>query len=77
MYVSQFMHYQHTFLPMDNHVDQKFEDAIAAGARIYFNKLTGLNVDAKVESTIRHTDWRRKDFLSRQHPHITRKHLKR
>jgi hypothetical protein len=77
IHVPNFMNYFHTFLPMDNHVDHKFEDAIAAGARVYFRKMkNGLEVDFSVKSTIEHTDWGNKHILSRRHPHIREKQLK-
>ena len=64
-------YYKH-FFPIDNHVDLKHEDIIAAGARVYYKDLRKyIKIDRSGPSTIGHSDWSNKDFFSRQYPSDT------
>lgn len=69
-------YYKH-FFPIDNHVDLKHEDIIAAGARVYYKDLRKyIKIDRSGPSTIGHSDWGNKDFFSRQYPSETPDRLK-
>lgn len=78
IHVPTFAQYQNVFLPMDNHIDSKFEDAVAAGARVFYRKFhNALTVDTSGPSTIQHTKFANPKLISRRYPHLTHKHLKR
>jgi GR25 family glycosyltransferase involved in LPS biosynthesis len=66
------------YFPMDNHVDNKTEDLIANGARVYYKDLrTCLKIDRSGPSTIGHSDHGMKNYFSRQNPSFTLDDVKR
>lgn len=65
------------YFPMDNHVDNKTEDIIAQGARVYYKDLRRyMKIDRSGPSTIGHSDHGRKMYFSRQNPTLTPKDVK-
>jgi len=76
IHVENMKKYYKDFFPIDNHVDMKHEDLIANGARIYYKDLRKyMKIDRSGPSTIGHSDWKRKEFFSRQYPTKTTKVL--
>jgi hypothetical protein len=64
--------YMKYYFPIDNHVDNKTEDIIARGARVYYKDLRKyMKIDRSGPSTIGHSDHGRKDYFSRQNPSAT------
>ena len=60
------------FFPMNNHVDLKFEDVIAKGARVYYRDLRKyLKIDRSVPSIIGHSAHDETEMFSRQFPKAT------
>jgi GR25 family glycosyltransferase involved in LPS biosynthesis len=61
--------YMKYYFPIDNHVDNKTEDVIAKGARVYYKDLRRyIKIDRSGPSTIGHSDHGRREFFSRQNP---------
>ena len=64
--------YMKYYFPIDNHVDNKTEDIIARGARVYYKDLRNyMRIDRSGPSTIGHSDHGRKNYFSRQNPSAT------
>jgi len=64
--------YMKYYFPIDNHVDNKTEDIIARGARVYYKDLRKyMKIDRSGPSTIGHSDHGRKEYFSRQNPTAT------
>ena len=64
--------YMKYYFPIDNHVDNKTEDIIARGARVYYKDLRKyMKIDRSGPSTIGHSDHGRKEYFSRQNPSAT------
>ena len=64
--------YMKYYVPIDNHVDNKTEDIIDKGARVFYRDLRHcLKIDRSGGSTIGHSDHGRRNFFSRQHPMAT------
>jgi GR25 family glycosyltransferase involved in LPS biosynthesis len=64
--------YMKYYFPIDNHVDNKTEDIIAKGARVYYKDLRNcIKIDRSGPSTIGHSDHGRKMYFSRQNPSAT------
>lgn len=64
--------YINSYFPMDNHVDNKTEDIIALGARVYYKDLRdNMEINRTRPSTIAHHDHGKKNFFSRQNPNLT------
>lgn len=60
------------YYPMDNHVDNKTEDIIAKGARVYYKDLRKyMRIDRSGPSTIGHSQHGNQSFFSRQNPSLT------
>ena len=77
VHVENMKKYYKYFFPIDNHVDLKHEDIIAAGARVYYKDLRRyIKIDRSGPSTIGHSDWGNKHFFSRQFPSETPDRLK-
>jgi GR25 family glycosyltransferase involved in LPS biosynthesis len=77
VHVDNMKEYYKHFFPIDNHVDLKHEDIIAAGARVYYKDLRKyIKIDRSGPSTIGHRDWSNKHFFSRQYPSETPDALK-
>lgn len=71
VHVPNFTKYIKYFFPMDNHVDNKMEDLIAKGARVFYKDMRHcLRIDRSGGSTIGHSEHDNKDFFSRQYPHV-------
>ena len=69
--------YMKYYFPIDNHVDNKTEDLIAKGARVYYKDLRRcMKVDRSGPSTIGHSDHGRKEYFSRQNPSLTPRDIK-
>ena len=69
--------YYKYFFPIDNHVDMKHEDIIARGARVYYKDMRQyIQIDRSHKSIIGHSNWRNKEFFSKQYPKETIKSLK-
>ena len=69
--------YMRYYFPIDNHVDNKTEDLIANGARVYYKDLRDyMIIDRTHKSTIGHSDHGRKEFFSRQNPSLTPRDIK-
>ena len=69
--------YMKYYFPIDNHVDNKTEDLIANGARVYYKDLRDyMIIDRTHKSTIGHSDHGRKEFFSRQNPSLTPRDIK-
>ena len=76
VHVPNMKKYLPTFLPMNNHVDLKFEDIIAKGARVYYRDMRKyLAIDRSHESLIGHRGEEDEQFFSRQYPKIPRSKL--
>ena len=61
--------YRLEYCSIDNHVDNKTEDVIAKGARVYYKDLRRyIKIDRSGPSTIGHSDHGRREFFSRQNP---------
>jgi len=76
VHVPNMKKYLPTFLPMNNHVDLKFEDIIAKGARVYYRDMRKyLTIDRRVPSTIGHRSEEDDQFFSRQYPKVPRSKL--
>lgn len=77
VHVKNMKKYLKHYFPMDNHVDNKTEDIIAQGARVYYKDLRQyIKIDRSRPSTIGHSDHGKKYFFSRQYPHKTPNELK-
>ena len=64
--------YMKYYFPIDNHVDNKTEDIIARGARVFYKDLRRyMKIDRSGPSTIGHSDHGRKHYFSRQNPSAT------
>ena len=64
--------YMKYYFPIDNHVDNKTEDIIGRGARVYYKDLRRyMRIDRSGPSTIGHSDHGRKQYFSRQNPSAT------
>lgn len=76
VHVPNMAQYLPSFIPMDNHVDLKFEDIIAKGARVYYRDMRKyLTIDRSQPSMIRHRSEEDNLFFSRQYPKIPRSKL--
>jgi len=72
VHVPNFRRYIKYFFPMNNHVDNKMEDIIAKGARVFYKDMRHcLKIDRSKGSTIGHSEHDNKDFFSRQYPHVS------
>jgi len=77
VHVKNMKKYLKYYFPMDNHIDNKTEDIIAQGARVYYKDLRQyIKIDRSGPSTIGHSDHGKKQFFSRQYPHKTPGDLK-
>lgn len=64
--------YMKYYFPIDNHVDNKTEDLIANGARVYYKDLRNyIKIDRSGPSTIGHSEHGNRSFFSRQMPELT------
>ena len=64
--------YMKYYFPIDNHVDNKTEDIIARGARVYYKDLRKyMRIDRSGPSTIGHSEHGRTHYFSRQNPSAT------
>ena len=76
MHVPNMQKYAPLFLPMNNHVDMKFEDIIKAGARVYYKDMRKyIAIDRRHPSTIGHAPHDDQDVFSRQYPKVPRSEL--
>jgi hypothetical protein len=76
VHVPNMKKYLPTFIPMNNHVDLKFEDIIAKGARVYYRDMRKyLAIDRSHQSTIGHRGEEDEEFFSRQYPKVPRSKL--
>lgn len=65
------------YLPMDNHIDNKTEEIIDKGARVFYKDMRRyIQLDRSQQSTIGHRHHGKKEFFSRVHPELTLKDLK-
>ena len=72
--MEKFMKY---YFPMDNHVDNKTEDIIARGARVYYKDMRDyIKIDSSGPSTIGHAGHGNPEFFSRRNPKLTSADLK-
>ena len=72
IHIPNMRRYFKDFYPMDHHIDIKFEDIVAAGARVYYRDMRKyIAVDRGVKSTINHTQVANPDRISRRFPHLT------
>jgi len=72
VHVPNFARYVKHLRVMDNHIDNKMEDLIAKGARIFYKDMGHCaRIDRSGASTIGHSDHDRKEFFSRRHPTVT------
>lgn len=72
IHVDNMRNYHKHFYPMDNHVDMKHEDLISMGARVYYKDLRHcMKIDRSHKSIISHSEWNKKDFFSKRHPHAS------
>ena len=70
--VKNMQKYMKYYFPIDNHVDNKTEDLIAKGARVYYKDLRNcMKIDRSGGSTIGHSDHGMKNYFSRQNPSLT------
>jgi GR25 family glycosyltransferase involved in LPS biosynthesis len=70
--VKNMQKYMKYYFPIDNHVDNKTEDLIARGARVYYKDLRNcMKIDRSGPSTIGHSDHGMKNYFSRQNPSLT------
>jgi GR25 family glycosyltransferase involved in LPS biosynthesis len=76
--VDNMLKFHEYFFPMDNHIDNKIEDLISrGGARVFYKHMEHcISVDRTGGSTIGHSAHAKKDFFSRQHPHLDTRALK-
>ncbi len=78
IHVDNMRKYYNYYFPIDNHVDNKTDDIIAQGARVYYKDLRRLiKIDRSDSSTIGHSSHNNKSFFSKQHPELTTAVLKR
>lgn len=71
VHVDNMLKYHGHFYPMDNHVDNKHEDLIAHGARIFYKDMRHcISIDRSGGSTIGHSDHGKGEFFSRQYPDV-------
>jgi hypothetical protein len=76
LHVPNMQKYVASFFPMDNHVDLKFEDIIAEGARVYYRDMRKFMViDRRRPSTIGHSEHGERDVFSRRYPKVHRSEL--
>lgn len=72
VHVPNMKKYLKYYFPMDNHVDNKTEDIIAKGARVYYKDLRKyLRIDRSGPSTIGHSQHGNQSYFSRQNPSFT------
>jgi hypothetical protein len=72
VHVPNMKKYLKYYFPMDNHIDNKTEDIIAKGARVYYKDLRKyLAVDRSGPSTIGHSQHGNQSYFSRQNPSLT------
>jgi len=72
VHVDNMLKYHQYFYPMNNHVDNKHEDLIARGARIFYKDMRHcISIDRSGGSTIGHSDHGKGDFFSRQYPEVS------
>ena len=70
--VKNMQKYMKYYFPIDNHVDNKTEDLISKGARVYYKDLRNcMKIDRSGASTIGHSDHGMKNYFSRQNPSLT------
>lgn len=76
LHVPNMQKYAPSFFPMDNHVDMKFEDIIADGARVYYRDMRKFMViDRRKPSLIGHSAHDDEDTFSRRYPKVHRSEL--
>ena len=76
LHVPNMEKYFPVFFPMNNHVDMKFEDIVARGARVYYRDLRKyLGIDRSGPSTIGHSAHDDVGMFSRQYPKATTEDL--
>lgn len=76
MHVPNMEKYAPLFLPMNNHVDMKFEDIIAEGARVYYRDMRKyIDIDRRGPSLIGHSVHDEQDMFSRRYPKVHRSEL--
>lgn len=72
VHIDNMKKYMKYYFPIDNHVDNKTEDIIARGARVFYKDLRScMRIDRSGPSTIGHSDHGRKSYFSRQNPSAT------
>ena len=72
VHVPNMKKYLKYYFPMDNHVDNKTEDIIARGARVYYKDLRKyMKIDRSGPSTIGHSQHGNQSYFSRQNPSLT------
>jgi GR25 family glycosyltransferase involved in LPS biosynthesis len=72
LHVPNMKEYFPLFFPMNNHVDLKFEDIVAKGARVYYRDLRKyLDIDRSGPSTIGHSAHDETEMFSRRFPKAT------
>ncbi len=72
VHIDNMKKYMKYYFPIDNHVDNKTEDIIARGARVFYKDLRHcMRIDRSGPSTIGHSDHGRKSYFSRQNPSAT------
>ena len=77
VHIDNMKKYMKYYFPIDNHVDNKTEDIIARGARVFYKDLRHcMRIDRSGPSTIGHSDHGRKNYFSRQNPSATPRDLK-
>lgn len=77
VHVPNMKKYLKYYYPMDNHVDNKTEDIIAEGARVYYKDLRKyIKIDRSGPSTIGHSQHDKQSYFSRQNPSLTPKDIK-
>lgn len=70
--VDNMLEYHQYLYPMNNHIDNKIEDLVVQGARVFYKHMEHcISVDRTGGSTIGHSTHGKKDFFSRQYPHLT------
>lgn len=72
VHIDNMKKYMKYYFPIDNHVDNKTEDIIARGARVFYKDLRHcMRIDRSGPSTIGHSDHGRPSYFSRQNPSAT------
>jgi len=76
IHVHNMQKFEKMLYPQDNHIDNKLEDLIARGARIFYKDLRHcMALDRSFPSTIQHRDHGERQFFSRQNPDMDRDSL--